>query len=508
MSFVSLHGSSHGSSYVRRASFVTACVALGSLWVTAPAVQASAAASPTTSVATPAVAKSRPATKPAHASTPHRSPKRRITNGPSISYPSVVATDSPLVYYRLDESQGPTATDSSGNANNGTYSSSGVTYQQAGALVNDSDTAVSLSGSATVTSGAAPSIGSSQASTTEFWYRNASVSGNIDLLSSPGVQVRLTSSTNLCASGTTGSYSACLTLPYSIADGAWHLVDVQNYGNTPGCPVYLDARFVGTATNISGGGCGGESSVPLVVGDWEGGSVTTAGSFDEVAFYPSLLSASRIAARWTVAASHLNQTTLCAATPTSAYAARVLGNNPDVYLRLDDLAGDSSGRVAFDVSGHCATNAPSNGAYEPSDATSTNSALLNDANAAASVASDSVVQDTAAPEPTGSQASTTEFWYRSTQSASSVDLLTDAAVQVRLSGSTSLCGAGTTGAYSACVTLPYSVTDGAWHLIDVQNYGSSFGCPVYLDGSFVATAFNISGSGCGGNSSTPLLVGD
>ena len=53
---------------------------------------------------------------------------RTIVGGtpPSDAYGSTVWNDSPNIYYRLDETSGSTATDLSGNTNNGTYSG-GVT---------------------------------------------------------------------------------------------------------------------------------------------------------------------------------------------------------------------------------------------------------------------------------------------------------------------------------------------------------------------------------------------
>jgi len=59
------------------------------------------------------------------------------------SYASEVLADAPLLYWRLDDPSGTTATDLSGNGRNGTYGS-GVTLNQAGALAFDRDAAVLL----------------------------------------------------------------------------------------------------------------------------------------------------------------------------------------------------------------------------------------------------------------------------------------------------------------------------------------------------------------------------
>src|SRR4051812_1334419 len=55
-------------------------------------------------------------------------------------YSSAVLALSPIAYYRLGESSGTTAADSSGNGLNGTYNG-GVTLGQPGGIFGDPDTA-------------------------------------------------------------------------------------------------------------------------------------------------------------------------------------------------------------------------------------------------------------------------------------------------------------------------------------------------------------------------------
>ncbi len=50
------------------------------------------------------------------------------------AYATAVLASSPLLYWRLNESAGPTAADASGNSKTGTYAGAGVSYSQAGAL--------------------------------------------------------------------------------------------------------------------------------------------------------------------------------------------------------------------------------------------------------------------------------------------------------------------------------------------------------------------------------------
>src|SRR5687767_7829365 len=64
--------------------------------------------------------------------------------GASANYSSEVLADSPLGYWRLGESAGPLASDSSGNGLNGTYSGPGLGAP--GAIDGDSDTAATFDG--------------------------------------------------------------------------------------------------------------------------------------------------------------------------------------------------------------------------------------------------------------------------------------------------------------------------------------------------------------------------
>src|ERR1019366_5491825 len=87
------------------------------------------------------------------------------------SYVSTVLSDSPSGYWQLGESSGTTAVDSSGNGNNGTYSSTGVTLGRSGALAADPTTAAAFDGSTGKVSLSTPGLPTSSGSnvTVEFW---------------------------------------------------------------------------------------------------------------------------------------------------------------------------------------------------------------------------------------------------------------------------------------------------------------------------------------------------
>ena len=93
-------------------------------------------------------------------------------------YSTVVLDDAPLVYYKLDETSGTTATDSSGNGNHGTYIN-GPTLNIA-PLIQDGR-AVSFDGTNDRIDG--PAVNVLGDVTVEVWYRPSSVSGTMWVMS-------------------------------------------------------------------------------------------------------------------------------------------------------------------------------------------------------------------------------------------------------------------------------------------------------------------------------------
>jgi hypothetical protein len=91
-----------------------------------------------------------------------------------LSYSSIILADSPTAWYRLNESSGLVANDSSGNGYNGTLPASGITYSQPGAIIGDTDTSLLFSSTATMS---LPYTLNPSAWTTlslEFWIKTSS----------------------------------------------------------------------------------------------------------------------------------------------------------------------------------------------------------------------------------------------------------------------------------------------------------------------------------------------
>lgn len=64
-----------------------------------------------------------------------------------LGYYSAIMHDKPIAYYRLGELSGSAVKDSSGNANNGTLSATGVTLNQTGAITGDPNASMLFDGS-------------------------------------------------------------------------------------------------------------------------------------------------------------------------------------------------------------------------------------------------------------------------------------------------------------------------------------------------------------------------
>jgi hypothetical protein len=214
----------------------------------------------------------------------------------TYSYSGAILADTPNIYYRLGETAGTTASDSSGNGHNGTYAASGVTLGVAGAIVNDADTAITLDGTngfVQETSGAGVPTGFANRSI-EAWFKTTSATDmTIVAYGTPGVanqyfgvyvngtaiEVKTGAGTTITFPGTT-----------SLITGAWHhLVVTYDSGAIGGnLKVYIDGVNFGTqsptllGTTLDAAG--------LLVG--KDNTATPAffnGSLDEVAIYPTVL---------------------------------------------------------------------------------------------------------------------------------------------------------------------------------------------------------------------------
>ena len=218
-----------------------------------------------------------------------------IKKRPIVSslYSAVILGDTPLGYWRLGETSGSTAADSSGNNYNGSYVSC---TQGAPSLINNNGGDLAVSGNGTssqITVGAVSALYNlSRSFSFECWAKPASVSGNYGLWSAgyPGWCVRM-------KNGQLDfllDYSVDIgTIPTNFAvNTRYHIVCVMNASGV--VTAYINGVSVGTldmsAYTYSGqyvriGADGRDSST---VGNF------MTGELDEVAVYNYMLTTTQI----------------------------------------------------------------------------------------------------------------------------------------------------------------------------------------------------------------------
>ncbi len=224
-------------------------------------------------------------------------------------YRNQVGADFPSFYWRLGESSGTTAADTTGHGRTGTYQS-GVTLGVAGALSNDSNTAVRLNGTSSgrVTSNtntsAVSATSNPQTFSVEAWFRTSTTSGGklIGLGNSQtGTSSRydrhvyMTNSGRLVFGVNTG-VARTVTSSASYNDGAWH--HVVGTLSPAGLVLYVDGSSVGSDPGITTAQpydgywrVGGDN-----VNSWPGQptSANFNGTVDEVAVYNFALPAASV----------------------------------------------------------------------------------------------------------------------------------------------------------------------------------------------------------------------
>jgi hypothetical protein len=226
-------------------------------------------------------------------------------NPEAITYEDEVLADDPVIFIRLGEAGGATtAADSSGNGRDGTYVG-GVVPGQTGALRGDDDSAAQFDGSTGYVSVPdATALHVADTFTVEYWIRFTSLAGSstsdviskgVGELLSRHVIVGGVANIQLVKRGS----GALVTATATIADTNWHHVVQTKSGAT--VVQYLDGAVVtGTVTNQTMG----TTTDALNLGRLATGNYLN-GTLDEVAVYPTALSAARILAHYTAGTRYL-----------------------------------------------------------------------------------------------------------------------------------------------------------------------------------------------------------
>lgn len=212
------------------------------------------------------------------------------------TYDQVVLADSPLGYWKLGESSGPTLADSSGNGHDATITGS-LTLGAAGLIPRSTGKSVTFPGTTGNYAEVAGAAWMDQASfSVEAWIASVAAGtsvylsryGNTDATDIWDFYI----ATNVKAQG----YNTH-TAPYTLDSGAaandgkaHHVVFTQEAG--VGQKLYVDGSLVNTGTDQV---WTRSTTQPLRFGQRGAGTLFYAGSMQAVAFYGATLSPARIA---------------------------------------------------------------------------------------------------------------------------------------------------------------------------------------------------------------------
>ena len=222
-------------------------------------------------------------------------------DSPPPTYRDEVLADAPLFYWRLDEPVGPTATDLSGNGNDGTFVGS-VVYERPGALVGDSNGAVELTGGH-IDAGDVGDFAGQTAFTFEIWVtfkgaaldytRIATKETSLTMRNGWTIMLRDPAMPRIAferwLDGSTDAVAPVKTLPTTEFA---HLVAVYD-GVT--MKLYVDAVEIGSTLSSKSLL---DTTASLRIGGYSDTANKLAGVIDEVALYASPLPASRIKAHY------------------------------------------------------------------------------------------------------------------------------------------------------------------------------------------------------------------
>lgn len=229
------------------------------------------------------------------------------------AYTAAVTADAPYALYLLDDASGVSAADATGNSRTGTYTSV-AGYQQAGALAHNFGYAVSLAANNGRIVGGGTGLTDPTTFSVEMWFRTTTSGGGklIGFENSRNAtstlfdrELFMRTDGRLVYMGAS-STSKLLVSPTPLNNGAWHQVVVTSVpsGSQETSVMYVDGVAVATgttsraATSYVGWWRVGFGRVPVGTGYPTTGNFT--GTVDNVAIYTTQLTATRVAAHYTV----------------------------------------------------------------------------------------------------------------------------------------------------------------------------------------------------------------
>ena len=238
------------------------------------------------------------------------------STSPSLSYPATVLADSPSFFWRLGETSGTTAADSSPHGFTGIYES-GTTQGAAGPVTGDATTATTFDGKTGLVTSAA-TVADPATYSMELWFKTTTNTGG-KLMGFGNAQTGSSSNYDrhiyMMNDGqlTFGNYNSgtyTIETPNAYNDGQWHYV-VGTEGPS-GMTLYVDGQLIGTNSNttpqnytgywrVGGDNLGGWNLDPWgsnSQGTTQPNSYYFQGTIGDVAVYPAALTAAQVAAHY------------------------------------------------------------------------------------------------------------------------------------------------------------------------------------------------------------------
>jgi hypothetical protein len=241
------------------------------------------------------------------------------------NYSTTITALNPWLYWKLDETTGTTAADTSGNGRTGTYNPNAAAFTRGivGALTTDSpNLGVTLNGTTSCINTTSTTTMNAPAQLTEVvWFKTTTTNGGKLLgFEMPRVGVGIPGSggtydRHLYMDGAgkvwfgvyNGGYFT-ISSPTALNNGAWHMAAATM--GTGGMELWIDGVRVGTNANTAGetttgwfrAGCGNLGGWGA---SWTGGNSPTtstspsqdrpfAGSLDEISVWQSVLTSTQI----------------------------------------------------------------------------------------------------------------------------------------------------------------------------------------------------------------------
>ncbi|WP_138758630.1 PKD domain-containing protein [Modestobacter altitudinis] len=246
------------------------------------------------------------------------------TGGAARPYADVVRADGATDLWSLGETSGTTAFDLEGPTDMTTGTA--VTRGAAGALTGDADTAYTLSNSTSSFASTRTAVPGPQTFSVEAWFKTTSTTGGRILgfgsasTGSSGSYDRMAylDGNGRVVFGVYDGTTKTVTSPTAYNDGRWH--QVTGTLSSSGLVLYVDGKQVAARTDAV--------SAEAFTGYWRigydnvwAGSTTFTGSIDEVAVYPTALTAAQVASHVAVATtgSARNQAPNAAFTSTATF---------------------------------------------------------------------------------------------------------------------------------------------------------------------------------------------